>query len=161
MMGRQKRDGNHSLPNNKLVQNSEGNEENGYPIPYPSKTKTDYPKEPNEANKNTLKEEILQEITENFMEILLDIINQNVQEAVKKFQDNKNKEHVKTQKQISKFIGALNKYQSETESMINTEINELRMKIGNIKKEVTHDVENLRKKMKQKYKVPWKSTPAD
>jgi hypothetical protein len=35
--------------------------------------KINYPKEPNEAHMNTLKEEILQEITENFMEMLLDM----------------------------------------------------------------------------------------
>jgi uncharacterized protein YdaT len=51
--------------------------------------------------KNILKEEILQEITENFMEMLLDNMNQNVQEALKKFQDNKIKDYEKTQKQIS------------------------------------------------------------
>jgi hypothetical protein len=43
------------------------------------------------------------------MEMLLDKVKQNIQEALKKFQDNKNKEHEKTQKQISKLIGALNK----------------------------------------------------
>jgi hypothetical protein len=32
-MGRQKRDGNHSIPKSKFVQDSEGNEENGYPDP--------------------------------------------------------------------------------------------------------------------------------
>jgi hypothetical protein len=42
-------------------------------------------------------------------------------------------------------MGALNKYQSETENTINREINELSMKIDNIKEEVTHDMENLRK----------------
>jgi hypothetical protein len=31
MIGKRKRDGNHSPPQNKLVQDSEGNEENGYP----------------------------------------------------------------------------------------------------------------------------------
>jgi hypothetical protein len=66
-----------------------------------NKTKTDYPKKPNKAYKNILKEEILQEITENFIEMLLDIVNQNIQEALKKFQDNKNKEYKKTRKQIS------------------------------------------------------------
>jgi hypothetical protein len=66
-----------------------------------------------------MKEEILQEITENLMEVLPDIINQNVQEALKKFQYNKNKEYEKTQKQISELIGALNKYQSESENTIN------------------------------------------
>jgi hypothetical protein len=71
-MGRRKRDGNHSPPKNKLVQDSEGNEENRYPVPDYNKTKINYPKEPNEAYKNTIKREILQEITENFMEMLLD-----------------------------------------------------------------------------------------
>jgi hypothetical protein len=106
----------------------------------------DYPKEPYEAHKNTLKEEILQVINEKFMEMLLDKVNQNVPQALKKFQDNKNKEYEKTQKQICDLIGALNKHQSETENTINREINELRAKIDNIKEEVTHDMENLRKK---------------
>jgi hypothetical protein len=144
-MGRRKRNGNHSSPKNKLVQDLEGNEENGYSVPNSNKTKIDYPKEPNEAHKNNLKEAILQEINENFMEMLLDRVNQNVQEALKKFQDKKNKEYEKTQKEISELIGTLTKYQSERENTINREINELRMKIDNIK-EVTHDMENLRKK---------------
>jgi uncharacterized protein involved in exopolysaccharide biosynthesis len=72
--------------------------------------------EPNEVHKDTLKEEILQEITENIMEMLLGKVNQNIQETLKKFQDNKNKEYEKIQKQISELIGALNKYQSETEN---------------------------------------------
>jgi hypothetical protein len=59
------------------------------------------------------------------------MLNQNEQEALRKFQDNKNKEYEKTQTQINELIGALNKHQSETESTI--EINELRMKIDNIK----------------------------
>jgi hypothetical protein len=51
-MGRWKRDGNHSLPGNhsfpknKLVQDSEWNEENGYPNPDSNKTKINYTKEP-------------------------------------------------------------------------------------------------------------------
>jgi uncharacterized protein YukE len=76
------------------------------------------------------------------MEMLLDKVNQNTQKALKKFQDNKNKEYEKTQKQINELIGALNKCQSETENTIHKEINELRMKIGNIKKEV-NNMENL------------------
>jgi chromosome segregation ATPase len=55
---------------------------------------------------------------------------------------------MRTQKQINELIEALNKHQSETENIINREINELRMKIDNIKEEVTHDMENLRKKNK-------------
>jgi NAD(P)H-dependent FMN reductase len=52
------------------------------------------------------------------MEMLLYKVNQNVQEALKKVQDNKNKEYEKTQKQISELTRALNKYQSETENTI-------------------------------------------
>jgi hypothetical protein len=61
------------------------------------------------AHKNTLKEEILQVINENFMEMILDMVKWNIQEALKTFQDNKNKEYDKTQKQINEIIGALNK----------------------------------------------------
>jgi hypothetical protein len=111
-MGRRKRNGNHSPPKNKLVQDSKGNEENRYPDPVSNKTKVYYAKEPNKAHKNNLKEEILQIINENFIEMLLDMVNQNVEEALKKFQDNKNKEYEKTQKQINKIIGALNKHQN-------------------------------------------------
>jgi hypothetical protein len=57
-MGGQKRDRNHFPPKNKLVQDSERNEENGYPDPDSNKTKTNYTKEPKEAQKNILKEEI-------------------------------------------------------------------------------------------------------
>jgi chromosome segregation ATPase len=43
------------------------------------------------------------------------MVNQNVQEALKKFQEDKNKEYEKTQKQMNEIIGALNKNQKETE----------------------------------------------
>jgi hypothetical protein len=75
--------------------NLEGNEENGYPEPDSNNTKLNYAKEPNEAHKNILKEEIMQVINENFIEMILDMVNQNVQETIKKFQDNKNKEYEK------------------------------------------------------------------
>jgi hypothetical protein len=79
------------------------------------------------------------------MEMLLDMVNQNVQKTLKKFQYNKNKEYEKTQKQINEIIRVPNKHQSETENTTNREINELRAKIDNFKEEVTHDMENLRK----------------
>jgi hypothetical protein len=78
-MGRQKKDGNHSSHKNNLIQDSEGNEENRYPVLDSNKTKINYAKEPNEAHQNSLKEEILQGITDNFMEMLLDVVNQNIQ----------------------------------------------------------------------------------
>jgi methionyl-tRNA synthetase len=73
-----------------------------------------YTKEPNEAHKNNVKEEILQVIHENFIEMILDMVNQKVQGTLKKFQDNKNKEYEKAQEQIKETTEALNKYQSET-----------------------------------------------
>jgi hypothetical protein len=110
-MGRRKSDGKHSPPKNNLIQDSEGNEENRYPVPDSNKTKINYAKEPNDAHRNILKEEIVQVITENFMEMLLALVNKNIQEALKKFQDTKNKEYEKTQKQINELTGALNKHQ--------------------------------------------------
>jgi chromosome condensin MukBEF ATPase and DNA-binding subunit MukB len=59
--------------------------------------------------------------------MILDMVNQNVQETLKKFQDSKNR---------------------ETKNTINKEINELRAKIDNIKVEATQGMENLRKKNK-------------
>jgi hypothetical protein len=56
-----------------------------YPDLDSNKTKINYTKVPNEAHNNTMKEEILQVINENFIEVLLDMVNQNVQEALKKF----------------------------------------------------------------------------
>jgi uncharacterized phage infection (PIP) family protein YhgE len=133
-------------PNNKLVQEPEGNEENRCPYPDYKKNEDKLCQGPNDAHKNNLKEEILQEINENFIKMILDIVNQNVQETLKKFQDNKNREFEKAQEQIKETIEPLYKHQSETKNMINKEINELRMKINNIKEEVTQDMENLRKK---------------
>jgi molecular chaperone DnaK (HSP70) len=76
----------------------------------------------------------VQEITENFREKILDVVKQNVQDALKKFQDTKNKEYEKIQRQINEHRGALNKHQSETENTINREINELKMTMKNILK---------------------------
>jgi aspartyl/asparaginyl-tRNA synthetase len=64
--------------------------------------KINYAKEPNEAHKNNLKEDILQVINENFIEMILDMVNQNVQETLEKFQDNKNRESEKAQEEIIK-----------------------------------------------------------
>jgi hypothetical protein len=58
-----KKDGNHSHSKNYLIQDSEGNEENRYPVLDSNKMKINKAKEPNNAYKNNLKEEILQVIT--------------------------------------------------------------------------------------------------
>jgi paraquat-inducible protein B len=160
-MGRWEKDGNHFPPNNKLVQKPEGNEENRFSNPDSNRTKKNYAKEPNEAHKNFPNEEILQVINENFIEMILDMVKQDVQETLKKFQDNKNKEYEKEQQQIKETIEALYKHQSETKRTINRELNDLRMKIDNIKEVVTHGMENLRKRTKQKYKTKWKAIPED
>jgi hypothetical protein len=41
---------------------------------------------------------------------ILDMVIQNVQDALKKFQDTKKKEQVRTQKQINEVRGTLNKH---------------------------------------------------
>jgi hypothetical protein len=57
-MGR-KRDGNHFPRKNNLMQDSGGREENVYPVPDLNKTMIKYTKEPTNAHKTTLKEQIL------------------------------------------------------------------------------------------------------
>jgi hypothetical protein len=146
MMGRQKKQGNQFPHSKKLVQEPEGNEENRHSDPDSNKMKINYAKEPNEAHKNNLKEEILQIFSENFIEMILDMVNQNVQETLKKFQDNKNREFEKAQEEIKETTEALYKHQSERENMTNKRLNELRTKTDNIKEETTQAMENLRVK---------------
>jgi hypothetical protein len=45
-----------------------GNEENGYPLPDPNKTIINATNEPSDTHKKFLKLEIMEEITEKFME---------------------------------------------------------------------------------------------
>jgi hypothetical protein len=78
MMGRQKKQRNQFPRSKKLLQEPEGNEENRYSDPDSNKMKINYDKEPNEAHKNNLKEDILQVLHENFVEMILDMVNQNV-----------------------------------------------------------------------------------
>jgi uncharacterized spore protein YtfJ len=57
---------------------------------------------PNETHKNNLKEDILPLLNENFIEKILDMVNQNVQATLKKFQDNKNREFEKAKEEKRK-----------------------------------------------------------
>jgi hypothetical protein len=75
----------------KLVQEPEENEENRYLDPSSNKMKINYAKNPNETHKNSLKENLLQVLNENFIEMILDIVTKKEQETLKKFQDNKTK----------------------------------------------------------------------
>jgi hypothetical protein len=86
------------------------------------------------------------------MEKVLDMVNQNVQDTLKNFQDTNNKEHVKTQKQIKEHRQDFNKHQRETKDTVKKEIYDLKI-IQNIKEELSKDMENLRKRIKQKF---WK-----
>jgi hypothetical protein len=72
------KDGNHNLPNSNLIQEAEGYEENSSPDSVINETKINYDKGPKEAHKNTLEEEILQVINENFTEMILVSVYQNV-----------------------------------------------------------------------------------
>jgi hypothetical protein len=56
VLGRRRRDGNYSpQKKNFLIQDSEGNEENRYPVPDPNKTMINDMKEPNTAPKTPSK----------------------------------------------------------------------------------------------------------
>jgi hypothetical protein len=73
-MGKRKRDGK-ILPQSEMIQASKGNEEIGHSAVDSKKTKIKDTKEPNNVHKNGLKVEILQVITENFMEMKGDMLN--------------------------------------------------------------------------------------
>jgi chromosome segregation ATPase len=88
----------------------------------------------------------MQEITEKLMEKILDMENQKAQDAFKKFQDTKTKEHEKTQKLINELREDFNKHQSETKDTIKKEIYELKKTTQNMKGDLNKDMENLRKK---------------
>jgi cellobiose-specific phosphotransferase system component IIA len=55
--------------------------------------------------------------------MILDRVNQNELETLKKFQDNKNRDFEKAQEQIKETREALYKHQSEKKNTINKEIN--------------------------------------
>jgi hypothetical protein len=57
-------------------------------------------------------------IAEKLMEKILDMANQNVKDALNKFQDTKNKEHEKTQKQIKELRKNFDKQQSKKKDII-------------------------------------------
>jgi hypothetical protein len=104
--------------NNNSIEDSVGNEENGHTAPDPNKTMINITKEPSDTQKKSLKEEIFKKITEKHLKKILDMVNQNVQDVLKKFQDTKNKEHEKTQKQLNELREDFNKHQSETKDTI-------------------------------------------
>jgi hypothetical protein len=144
-MGRKRRHRNHfSQKKKNSIHDSEGNEDNTYPVSDSNKIKIIDTEVPRDGHKNNLKEEILQEITEHFMEKILDMLKQNVKDALKKFQKDKNKDNEKTQEQINELRDALNEHQSEIEDTINREI-----KIKDENEKILkrwQDMENLRKK---------------
>jgi hypothetical protein len=161
MMGRRKKEGNQFPPSNKLVQEPEGNEENRYPDPDSNKTKINDAKGPNEAHKSTLKEDIWQVIDENCIEMILDRVNQNVQETLRKFQDIKNREFEKAQEEIKETTEALYKHQSETKTMMNKEINELRKKIRILKRKQLRIWKPQKKDRNRIGKTKWKANPGE
>jgi 1,2-phenylacetyl-CoA epoxidase catalytic subunit len=83
------------------------------------------------------------------MEKLQDMVNQKIQDALKKYQDTTNKKHKKTQKQINKFREDIDKLQSERKETILEEIYEMKP-TQDIKEEFNKDTENFRKKNQTK-----------
>jgi hypothetical protein len=95
-VGRRRKDGNHTPQENNSIEDSVGNEENGYPDPDPNKTMINVTKKPSDAyqKKNTQGGNT----GINHRETYGDMLNQNVQDELKKFQDTKNEEYEKTRK---------------------------------------------------------------
>jgi hypothetical protein len=91
------------------------------------------------------------------MEKILDMVNHNVQDTLKKFQGTKNKEHEKTQKQINELREDFNKHQSETKNIIQKETYKLKLTTQNIKKELNKDMEKPQKKESNRNPVNKKS----
>jgi hypothetical protein len=60
--------------------------------------------------------------------MILDRVNQNVHETLKKFQDNENRELEKAKEEIKETIEAVYKHESEREKTMNKWIYELRKK---------------------------------
>jgi adenine-specific DNA methylase len=94
-MRRRIKDRNHSPPKNNLIQVSEESEKNGYPVPESNKTKINDTKEPSNVHKNVLKEKILELITKNFMETMLDVVNQKCTRCTQEISRHQNKEYEK------------------------------------------------------------------
>jgi hypothetical protein len=127
MMGKRRRQGNYTpQKNNNSTENLVGNEENGYPGPDPKKTMIDVSKELSDSHKKSIKEDIMEETTEILTEKLCNMVNQKIQDALKKYQDIINKNLEKTQKQLNEFREDLNKHQSETKETVNKEIHEIK-----------------------------------
>jgi hypothetical protein len=80
------------------------------------------------------------------MEKRLDMVNQNVQDALQKCQDTKNKEDEMTQKQIKELREDLNRHQNETKYTIKREMHELKRTAQIIKEDLNKGMENLRRK---------------
>jgi DNA-binding protein YbaB len=58
--------------------------------------------------KKSLKEEIMELVSEKLVEKVEDMVNQTVQDALKKFQDTTDKEFEKTQKQLHELMTSTN-----------------------------------------------------
>jgi flagellar biosynthesis chaperone FliJ len=101
---------------------------------------------PEIPTKISLKEQIMEKDTENLIEKIPDMVNQKVQDALKKFQDTINEECEKTQKQINGLRGEYNKHQSKTKDTIKREICAIKKSPQNIKQELHKDVNKPQKK---------------
>jgi uncharacterized membrane-anchored protein YhcB (DUF1043 family) len=76
--------------------------------------------------KKSLKDKIMKEFTKKIMEKILGMVNQKVQDALRKFQETMNKELKKSQKQINELREDFNKHKSETKDTIKREIYEIK-----------------------------------
>jgi hypothetical protein len=72
-MGRRSPENSTPKKTNNSIKELVGNDENRYLAPDPNKTMVNITNETSDAHKNSLKEEVMEEITEKHMEKLLDI----------------------------------------------------------------------------------------
>jgi hypothetical protein len=73
-MGR-RREGNYTPQKNNSVEDVVGNEENGYPVPNPNKTRINVTNVSSDIHKKFLKEEIMKVVIKKLIQKILDMVN--------------------------------------------------------------------------------------
>jgi glutamyl-tRNA reductase len=102
-MGRRRRPGNSTPKRQTIPEDLVGNEENENPVPDPIRTIINIINKLSDAHKISHKEEIMDKSTEKLMKKLQDMVNQKIQDALRKYQDTTNKKLEKTQKQLNEL----------------------------------------------------------
>jgi esterase/lipase len=100
---------------NNPVEDLVRNAENEYPVPDPNKTIIHMT---NDIHKNSLKEEIMNDLIKILMEKLQEKVKQNIRDVLKQYQGTTNKKHEKAQKKLAELREDFNKLKSERKETI-------------------------------------------